>query len=364
MWVNFFLILNLIISIALVIFFAYRAYIYSKRGIKEKFLISFSYLGVVFLFLSILFFMWVFGFLEYSSHDVLVIYSFVFFAINIIFFAVFYWLLKNKSLIYLFIFYIIGSLSSFFLVADFIFLSSVLSFLVFLIFNIQFYLEFRVHKRITFLGIALSCANILIYFLIFLGLIDSVLVVLISNSLFFIYSFYFFEDLWNHSSKSAHTNRFHLRHYIISFVKSFIFIILFSNLILISTLGIHELGHVVGAYFFDCTYKTILFEAGKYPYTEVLCSNSHYNSFILASGAVLPIIVSILLLLVDGTFSIGTFFLISGFDLIVSYKDLIDLNLSQNLVISNVILGCIFVLGGVYYLIKSQVNDSSIYHLI
>ncbi|MBW6442808.1 M50 family metallopeptidase [Patescibacteria group bacterium] len=134
------------------------------------------------------------------------------------------------------------------------------------------------------------------------------------------------------------------------FFKIFIFVVLISGFIFISTVGLHEFGHVLSAKYYNCEYKTILFEEDSYPYTEIFCPNSEFKKFIIWAGPLLPSLLAISLFIIGGKFIREIALMMLGFNLLTTYKDLLDLGFSPYLRIGTIVLGLILIAIGLIFL--------------
>jgi len=133
-------------------------------------------------------------------------------------------------------------------------------------------------------------------------------------------------------------------------LKNFVFVILLSVFILISTIGIHEFGHVIAANHYGCEYRTILFEEGTSPYTEIFCPDGKFNKMIILAGPLLPILLASLLIIVGGKFVREMALMILGFNFILTYRDFTDLGFPESIKIGVIILGTILFMTGIILL--------------
>jgi hypothetical protein len=137
-----------------------------------------------------------------------------------------------------------------------------------------------------------------------------------------------------------------------------------TNFIFIGVLAIHEGGHfTISKLSPDCDLEKIVYE-GNLPRTEILCGNSS-NSMdkIILGGIFLPIIVALLLFFGGGTFMKEISLLILGFDILISYKDFIDLGFSQGISTFFSIFGGIIILLAIGILAKSRTTEEEFIHL-
>ncbi|MCX6750027.1 MAG: hypothetical protein NTZ83_01065 [Candidatus Pacearchaeota archaeon] len=112
----------------------------------------------------------------------------------------------------------------------------------------------------------------------------------------------------------------------------------------------------------NCELERIVYE-GNLPHTEILCNDS-VNSMnkIIFGGIFLPVIVALLLFFGGGTFMKEISLLIIGFDILISYKDFIDLGFSQNISTFFSIFGGVIILLAIGILAKSRTTEEEFIH--
>jgi hypothetical protein len=152
--------------------------------------------------------------------------------------------------------------------------------------------------------------------------------------------------------------------YLFDFLRYFVFIIILTNFIFIGVLAIHEGGHFfVSKLTPDCNMDRIVFEGGL-PHTEILCDNSvSSTSKIIFGGIFIPLIVALLFFFGGGTFMKEISLLIIGFNILISYKDFIDLGFSQSVSFFFSIFGGIVILLAIGILAKSRTTEEEFIHL-
>jgi hypothetical protein len=153
-------------------------------------------------------------------------------------------------------------------------------------------------------------------------------------------------------------------HYLFDFLRYFVFIIILTNFIFIGVLAVHEGGHfLISKLNPDCTLERIVYEGGL-PHTEILCNNSvSSTNKIIFGGIFIPIIIALLLFFGGGTFMKEISLLIIGFNILISYKDFMDLGFSQNISTFFSIFGGIVILLAIGILAKSRTTEEEFIHL-
>ena len=129
------------------------------------------------------------------------------------------------------------------------------------------------------------------------------------------------------------------------------------NLVLVSTISLHEFSHVITARYYGCESRTIAYESQNYPYSEIICTNLDYKLHIALAGPIIPVIVAALLLFVGGRYIRPIAFLAIGFNLLAGYRDFQDAGLSQNLVLGISLLSAVLLFFGVVYLTRARMED-------
>ncbi len=346
-------IVSLLICLFIILqFFKQRKDEALKKTVQWFLVIFLSYL--VLLIYSIIWYLEIFS---YNTLDFSLIYSIIIFIQTVILFKTFYCFKKDKKILYLLLSYFLVLLSFNIKNSSFIILS--ISYLLTLVLSLNFVSFHKEHKNIGYSGIIYSIISLIFQILLFLNIGEILLYSIISNLLFFIFIFYFLRDLKHYEIKSSEIKTKE-EPSILIFIKYFIFIIAIVNILLISTLGIHEFGHVIISKFYNCESRSIFYEQGTYPYSEIVCDSSSGKSYITIAGPLFPIILSLLLLIVGGSFVRSLSLIIAGFDILSAYKDLYELGLSDNIVFASTLIGFILLLGGIYLLAKSRMQENSL----
>jgi hypothetical protein len=360
---KFLLLLNVLVSLGISLFLILNFAKFSKNSHLKKVFFLFFLMGLIFLTSSILFSSWFFNIINYNSSDFLLIYSILTFFEAILLLIIIYSLRKNKRIFYLLFMYIFFILSliiglSF---SNFLLLSS------FLLIMILFILLLPVPNftRISKFAILYSSISLFLQILILFQNQASPIVSLISNLFFFVFLFFFLWDVKRFPSSFFEINlKLKRSYYLFDFLRYFVFIVILTNFIFVGVLAIHEGGHfVISKLTPGCGLERIVYE-GNLPHTEILCDNSS-NSMnkILLGGIFIPILVALLFFFGGGTFMKEISLLIFGFDILISYKDFIDLGFSQSISTFFSIFGGIMILLAIGILAKSRTTEEKFIHL-
>jgi hypothetical protein len=343
------LILNALVILGIVLVLLLNLF---KKQKQENFpLIKTVILLLTYFIFFVIFILWLAGFLNYQVFDLIRIYSFVIFFQTL---ALSNLALELKSRIFIFIFYLSCFLVSFFSEL-FLPLFIILSFLINLIFSIYSLDTDREKSRTNniFFFIVYSCYSILVQISLIFNQELFVYLLILSNILFLFFVLTFTTD----SSKKEHFSD-NTENFIFKFAKSFLFVIILANFTFIGTLSIHELGHFAAAKISPCSGEKIVFDGG-FLHTEVVC-NGENNLLLLLAGPLIPAILGIFLITLGGRFVKEVSLLMIGFNFLASFKDLLDLGLSETVVISISLFGFIIICFGIFFLAKFRLEDEFI----
>src|SRR3989344_2848871 len=250
--------------------------------------------------LMIISFLWFLGILAYSAGDFLFIYSSALILETLVFFKLTYLFTKRKILIYLLGLYIISLISLLFFFSHYSFLSLVISFFIIFILSLNFISAPKECKRLGYLTLIYSCFSFLFILASFLWLNNYSFFSIISNLLFLTFVIFFLKDISYFPFKVEDRQVIKKRNYSLLFVKYFIFIIVLTSLVLISTVGIHEFGHVIASRLYGCESKVIVYEFGEYPYTEILCPDNSGKFASTLAGPAIVVVIAIFLFIFGG----------------------------------------------------------------
>ncbi|MBR9706443.1 hypothetical protein GOV14_05385 [Candidatus Pacearchaeota archaeon] len=228
------------------------------------------------------------------------------------------------------------------------------SFLLSLLFFINLAVRFDTYRIVGYLGIFYSLTAFCFWASNLLGLGDSFILSIFSNLVFLILVYYFVKDVKAYVPARHYKDK--KEHYILVLFRYFVFVAVVVNFVFLGTLGVHEFGHYTTSKFYDCSYQSIIYE-GNLPKTEVLCDDLSDINIILLGGIFLPIIFVILLFFVGNKFLRELGFLILGFQLIASYRDLLDLGISENLSFGLSFIGFLCLMVGIVLIIRSRTQE-------
>ncbi len=346
--------INFLVLIAVFAYLLINLFRYHRDKEIGKAADSFFIISIPYSILSVLFFLWSFDLLKYAQMDFLLIHSMVIFIQTLVLFKIFYYISKNKILLYTLFFYVFSFFSLVYSYFYFLNFFLITSFLLMLIISMNLAFRHPNFKNAGIFGISYALFSLIFQFLVLFLNLEPYLFNLASGLVFLIFLFVFFRDFKRNpvESKSILKRKSKKKSYMLLFLKSFIFIIVVANLIFIGTVVIHEFGHFALSKIYACEHVKIIYEGGS-PYTEALCK-SPLTQKILLLGGFLPFLIAVFLFIFAGKLMKHISVLITGFNLVVLYKDFVGLGLSNNLIIFFILSGIIILVTGIMLLAKSS----------
>jgi hypothetical protein len=322
---------------------------------RNKLLICLFILGLGYLIISILFLIWALNFLAYAKEDLKLIYTILIISKSFILGGFTYIFTRNKSIPPLFSGYTLLLILMFFLKSQALIVSMIISF----IFIASLFWIIRSSnekcKRISWLGILYAVVALIFQILLNFNIGNKIFFFILSTTLFLVWFFLFLKKMKECPQKIEEKAPKRESLYVVSFLKNFVFIIIFSVFILVGTIGLHELGHFAVSKAYACEYSSIIYSQDL-AYTKMLCEGSN-RTFLILGGIFLPIILALILFAISNKIIKEAAYLIIGFGLISAYKDFEELGLNPNGKIVLMILGAVFIAVGIALLSKSKIEE-------
>ncbi|HVY01904.1 MAG TPA: hypothetical protein VHA12_04035 [Candidatus Nanoarchaeia archaeon] len=351
------LVINVLVLLAVILFFVKGAVINYRKHREFSYLeIFLAFLAFVCAFLNTF---WIFGVYSYSTSDLLTLInlSAVLQAVIFYFFARIF---KKNTLSNITLFLYISSLILIFISPlNFRPFSIILSFFFMLLMftNLLDSVNQNV-KRIGYVGILYAGISVILFFLYMFGIDNLSLFNLISNFVLLLVAMLSSMEIIE-LPKSLKLARDDYSVFLV-FVRYFIFILAFTNLVLIGTLGLHEFSHVLVARYYDCDARAIFFEKGIYPYSEINCTNLAGKNMIALAGPVLPILLAMILFFVENSITRAVALLAIGFNLVSGYQDFKGVGISDSIILVFTLFGIFLLVLGVVdlakFIFKRQIN--------
>lgn len=341
--------------ISLIVVFGFFKH-YKKEDVK-KIVHWFALLFFVYLLLAAVSFFWGMGYYNYDTVDFMYVYSFAILVQTLVLFGTFYLLYGRKRIFNWLWFYLAGLLSLYISFAYLPLVILIVSFFLTLVLFLNLYSVSFVFKKVSYAGILYAAISALFQFLAFFDLGDAYVFSLFSSLVFLVFVYLFLRDIKKYPLRAHKPIRFAKEHGLILFMKYFIFMIVLTNLVLVATISFHEFSHVAVSRYYGCESRTIAYEDGSYPYSEIVCSGLEHKLPITLAGPVGPILIAVLLLFVGGRYMRPISFLIIGFNLLAGYRDFNEIGLSSNLILGISIVSFVFLFFGVVLLARARMID-------
>jgi hypothetical protein len=346
----------LIFFISLLILAVSFFYLFKHRK-KENYQKMFLYIlflmliSLLFLILSAL---WFFELANYFYKDFIIIFSLLILIKSILLYGMFNSILKTKKIFFLFFLYFVLLIFPF-ITVQFYLLAIAISFLLMLLLFVNFYSN-PLLRHSGKIGIFYSSLSLIFNFILFIFPLQ-ILVFFFFSELFFLFFLISFFKTMQHEKNIFSRMRFKKKFpYFLEFLRYFILIVILVSVLFITTVSIHELGHITMSKLAGCNYQRIVYEQGT-PYTEILCKELEGNLGVILGGLIGPLFIALLLFFGGGKFIREIAAIIVGFNLILSYKDFLELGLSSNLAVFFSIIGCLIVVIAIGFFSKSRIED-------
>ena len=349
------------LAVSILAFYAFL-YFYNKGRAQQRIGSIIGVNGIFYLIFSFLLMSWLFGLLNPIEEDFLIMTFALTSASSVLLLYLVYKITSNRNLIYLFILYlvtvfsIILSLSSFFLFS--MLASYLLMVIVFL--DVIFYSNYHL-KRAGVFGLVYVLFCTLFLALDFFNFDYVSLPWFIPGIFMFLVLYFIFKDVKElkilKDIKPKSRKNFILGSAEV-YIKFMIFIVSISSFIFISTISVHELGHVMVAKFYECEHtKAVIYGIMGAAHTEIQCSSYYNNTLLTLSGLFSTLAISLIFFLTGGGFTKRLSFLILGFSLLIMYGDLRDLHMSSNIIVAVIFLSLIIVTLSVLYISRHYLKN-------
>ncbi len=353
---EFIFLFNGIVSLLIFLLLAMNFFQHFKNKRIHEIVNYLFFIGLLYVFVAVFSFLWALDVLRYSPQDFLFLYSLVILIQSIFLFMVVYLINQNKKLFYFLFFYLIIFLSFFSSIFNFLYLFLITSFLLTLLFFINLSFRRDIYSKIGYMGIFYSSFSLLLYILLLFRIGEVFVFSVFSNIFFLILSFIFLRDIKKYPQPKRKKIKGRASTFLI-ILRFFVFIMILINFVFIATIAIHEFGHLTVARFYDCSYSRIVYDEDIH--TEFLCSEIPNNNLVVLGGVLLPFVIALFLFILGGKFIKDISLLMIGFNLLAVNKDLLEIGLSENIVMLSLILGVLFLIGGMVLLIKSRLEEQT-----
>jgi len=292
--------LSSVVYFALVVFLAHGFVKHHRNEKISRISNWFSTLFFVYLLLFILSLLWYFDYLLYDSSDFLVIFALLITVQTVILFRTHYLVSGNKAFLYLLVFYVFSLFFLFFSLQDFFEYLIIISFFLSVLLFFNFKNLIKPHRLLGLVGVFYGIVSFIFAILLYFNAGDLLLYSFLSSLVFLFFVFLFYRGVENKIFVHSKIKSKRKEPLVLYFARYFVFIIIFSSLAMISTIGIHEAGHAITSRVLGCDYTVILYEPNSYPKTEVICDNLAQEFYVALLGPVFPLVLALLLFLLGG----------------------------------------------------------------
>ncbi len=308
-------------------------------------------LALIYLVFTIILTLWTFNFFVFNISDFQIVFSAILLAQTICLLSIIVEIYQNKKVFYTLIPFAL-LIPLIIIAPQFIHLMIPLSFLVTLSI---FLATTTVHENPTRYLIFYTSISLFLYLFSTLWQNITQIFGLVSNILFLLFLISFLKFLQHYVGQNLILTKFP-ESPLIYFLKHFIFIIIITNFIFIGTISLHEFGHLATSSKSNCGETKIVYELRSLPHTEIKCKDTSQKNFWTLGGILLPLIIATFLFFSGGKFVKEISLQIIGFNMIISYLDLISLNLSKAIATTILISGITLIVFSLALLVKSRVE--------
>lgn len=308
-------------------------------------------LSTAYLVFSITLFLWVTKILEFKPQDLTALFSIVLIIQTTSLLLIQSRLKQNKKLLYPLSFFAL-LIPSLIYNPFLIHLAIPISLLILLL---TFTSTVSLHEKSTRYLIPYTSVSLFLYLFSILWQNLFQLMTLASSCLFLLFIINFIKFIKT-NSKRTFLKKYPIESPLISFLKHFVFIIIMTNFIFIGTVSIHEFGHLAVSSSSNCEGTKIVYELKGLPHTEVDCKDSSEKNKWIIGGVLLPFLIAAFLFFSGGKFIRELSFQIIGFNMIISYLDLILLNISEALAKVCLVSGIIISILSLAFLVKTRIE--------
>ena len=342
--------ITLLLVASVIAVYLIRGPSFEKLKKINLYLLLLSFLYIIFSIISLL---WAIKPQGFENLEFLILFTIVIFLQSLILTAIIFEFSKKRKIFLILLSYVF-CIPAIILSPNLIVLVGMVAYLVQIaIFSI--FLSYQNYKIPSYIMIIYSIYSLGFYTLFSLGLANPRIFLLSSSILFLIFITIFTKNLKSFKLFIASPKK-SKDSYIVSLLKHFIFLVVLTNFLFIGTLSFHEFGHMGTARILGCSEIKIVYENTGIPYTEILCEDIN-KTYTILGGVLLPLIIAILLFFVGGHFMKESSLMIAGFNLMISYRDFLSLNISQNISLFITFCGAALALFGLIQLTRSRTTE-------
>ena len=314
--------------------------------------------------------LWVSGALAHAPSDFLLTKAIFGIVQAVIILFLVYSITENKAMLYLLLLFIASSIPLRFNLVFFFALITITSYILIFIVLGDMLITHRGRgnsalRAAGLIGALYALSSILsftLYFVFGIGLAAFMFFlqnVAIAASMFFLASGYSHINSKSSRAKAAKASTQVFLPFL--FLRYSVFVVGMCGFVFFSTVSIHELGHTLAAQLYGCNAKTVIYGNAENPHTEFECSKKYSIELITVAGVLIPIFVAIAFMFTKEALIVRMAYMIMGFNLFISYRDLKELYLSDSAILIIISLSVITIVFSiirlsVYYLYQQAAS--------
>jgi hypothetical protein len=312
-------------------------------------------LGVLFVLPALMNFLWAVAALPPTSQDALFINGIFSIAVPAIMLLIIYRLTCNRNLLYLLLLFAITFVSLPYSFSKFFVSVMIAANILFLLVSIDVLIIRRYHIQFAGVtGVLTSLTSIFFSVMVYFGADYSSIWWFIPNFMLALMLFILHLDQKYYSlispRESAH-RRPHVKRVLLwlLFIRYMLYIMGVAAITLIATVSVHELGHAITASYYGCDPARIVYDLHNAPYTEIGCAQSGTPIFMITiAGLLLVLLAAAVFFFAEGKFTTRLAELMLGYGFMISYSDLKELGVSQNILALIVMLSLLIILAAIF----------------
>ena len=309
-------------------------------------------LALSYLVFTISLFLWSINFFPFNLSDFLIVFSIVLIVQTICLLTIQYEIKQNKKIFYA-LFPLALALPIVFYIPNSIHLIIPITLFITLL---TFLTTISLHKKVTRYIILYTAVSLFLYLFAVLWQNMITTLTLVSSMLFLLFITSFLKSLKFNIQQSPHLSR-EPESPLIHFLKHFVFIIIITNFVFIGTISVHELGHLLASSQSDCEESKIIYELEGLPHTQIKCTDTSQQNLWILGGILLPFAIAFFLFFSGGKFIKEFSAQIVGFNLILSYLDIMALGFSKAIATFSLVSGIILATFSLALLVKTRVDN-------
>ncbi len=351
---------QLINAISYLAIFLVTLYIFikwHKDKLKKtaRFILS---IGSLYFLLAILHILWTFDILNFYIKDFEIIKTGAVVLETILFLCFIHSKTKNKNLKYFLAIFILITTITLISFSNFMLLVAIFSYCLLMILFLDFVYNLPCLKRVGYIGAIYSIVSIILNIIMIFNPIAQKFC-LIPTMILFVAFIYLIRDIAYCRFNTDIPIKIQLSKTKLLLISTryFFFIIGIIGFVIISVIGLHELGHALTAQILGCEHvKAIIFETKALPHAQFICVENSKIPFLILGGIILPLIFGLMIYFNGHRMIKNLSYLVLGFGILAGQKDFLMLGISKNITTSLIISSIIIIAFAIIKIAKDQLD--------